>query len=211
MEETDSKAVPRRIAGSPVYFKSVAEIPEPDPTALRRKAPQGLDYDDTDYLSGSNTLLRPGIVLASSLIKGDDDGLTKDEWKSTTSGIMVANDNGEHFITITTNGFEDDGLVYHPNLLTGRVIGRVVEVLPGTSISMMKLNPGLEYVNKTFGRVENPAGDGLRGLVPCFPPHMRTYDIHSMNRPFFRSCEGSMLGVGIRLEECYDVSYVLHE
>ena len=103
LEETDSKAVSRRIAGSPVYFKSAGEDPELDPAALRRKAPQGLDYDDTDYLSESNTLLRPGIMLASSLIKGNKNGQTKDEWKyvqqesnaatqaSTNQNIFTAN------------------------------------------------------------------------------------------------------------------------
>lgn len=210
LEETDSKAVPRRIARSPVYFKSAAEDPELDPAALRRKALQGLDYDDTDYLSESNTLLRPGIMLASSLIKGNKNGQTKDEWKSTTSGIMVANDKGEIFITVATHGFENDGLVYHPNPLTGRVIGRVVDVLPGTDISIVKLESGLEYLNETFGTAENPAGDTLSGLAPGFAPHTRTYDMLSMNNPFSGSCDGSILGVGLRLEGS-NASYVLHE
>ena len=50
-------------------------------------------------------------------------------WKTTTSGILVANIAEEIFITVASHGFEDDGLIYHPNPKHGKVIGRIITIL----------------------------------------------------------------------------------
>ena len=63
------------------FYKSQAESPFPDPAALWNKTPHGIEYDDTVYTTTPNALLRPGIMLSSSV--------SQLGFKSTTSGILV--------------------------------------------------------------------------------------------------------------------------
>ena len=124
--------------------------------------------------------------------------------------VLVVNKDGHPFITVATHGFEADGLVYHPNPVTGSVIGRIVEHLPGTDISLVKLNPGLRYTNHTFGSEANPDGIGTSGISPGYPPHLRTYDFITMDNPYSGFSEGSVLVTGYKLPEGGGTEYVRH-
>lgn len=207
---TEIKPLPSRIASSPAFYRTMSEAPDPDPAAPRSKPPQGVEYDDTTYTTAPNAL-RPGIMLSSSVRTILRNGVSEEIFKTTTSGILVTNRKGQMFITVATHGFEEDGLVYHPTPHKGTVIGRIIESLPGTDISVAILNPGLRYVNETFGTDAEPDGIRINGISPAYPPHLRTYDALTMNNPFSGSCEGVTMALGARISGEGDQDYVAHE
>lgn len=210
-DETEFQFLPFRIASRPAYYRTFSEAPDPDPAALRSKPASGVQFDDTKYTGAPDALLRPGIMLSSSLRTITKDGKTEETYKTTTSGILVANQNGEIFITVATHGFEDDGLVYHPDPHKGTVIGRIVDALSGTDISIAKLDAGLHYVNETFGTATEPNGVRLSGISPGYAPHLLAYDELFMNTPLNGGCEGSVLALGARVEGAIGKKYIRHE
>jgi hypothetical protein len=210
-DDADLKVLPSFVAHQVCFYKFQSEDPDPGPSALGAKVPQGVKYDDTLYATTPNALLRPGIMVSSSIRLVETDGKTEETFKITTSGILVVDRHGQLFITVATHGFEDDGLVYHPTPVKGSVIGRIVDRLPGTDISIVKLNSGLRYVNETFGTTDNPGGIRASGISPCYPPHLRAYDLITMDNPFSGSCHGFVLGLGGIIPEEGDKDYVLHE
>ncbi|KAI9716646.1 MAG: hypothetical protein M1812_005184 [Candelaria pacifica] len=202
-DESDIKQLPMSIANSPVFYQKLSEVPDPDPPALHIEPPQGIEYDNKVYTESTNAPLRPGIMLTSS-----DSQRT---FKTTTSGILVANNAGEHFITVSTHGFNKDGLVYHPNP-KGTLIGKVVLSLPDTDISIVKLNAGLRYVNETFRTAAaQPQGIRNNGISPDYAPRLRTFDPLIMDKPFTGRSEGIVMGVGARITDLKAAKYVLHQ
>jgi hypothetical protein len=210
-DNADLNVLPYFIACQVCYYKFQSEEPDLDPSALRSKVPQGVEYDDTLYATTSNALLRPGIMVSSSICSVTEDGKIEKTFKTTTSGILVVNCHGQPFITVATHGFEDDGLVYHPNPVKGSVIGKIVDRLPGTDISIVKLNSGLRYVNETFGTNDNPNGIKTNGISPCYPPHLKAFKRLTMDNPFSGSCAGLVLGFGARIPGEGDRDYVRHQ
>jgi hypothetical protein len=208
---TDLKVLPWVIANQVCFYKFQSEDPDPDPSALRSKVPQDVEYDDTLYATTSNALLRPGIMVSSSIRVVTKDGKTEETFKTTTSGILVVDRHGQPFITVATHGFEDDGLVYHRNPVKGLVIGKIVDQLPGTDISIVKLNSGLRYVNETFGTKDNPDGIKTNGISPCYPPHLRVFDLIAMDNPFSGSCNGLVLALGAKIPWEEDRDFVMHK
>lgn len=200
-DHTDIKLLPSRIASSPAFYRTVSEAVDPDPAALRHKSPEGIQYDDTVYATAPNALLRPGIMLSSSLRTIIKDGQHEETFKTTTSGILVANEKGEIFITVATRGSEQDGLIYHPKPTNGQVIGMVIKDLPGTDISVARLNAGLRYINETFGTAAEPEGITMSGISPGDPPDLRVYDDLTMNNPFSGGCEGLTMAIGAKIPE----------
>jgi len=209
-DDTDLNRVPKVLAGQACCYRFKSKISNSDHAALRAKVPRGVDFDDTDYVTAPDALLRPGIMVCSSVSTTTDNGQLIDMYKKTTSGILVVNKDGETFITVATHGFEADGLVYHPNPIRGSVIGRIVEHLPGTDISVVKLNSGLRYTNHTFGSEMKPDGIKTSGISPCYPPHLRRYDFLSMDNPYSGFAEGTVLAVGFKLAEEGETDYVHH-
>ena len=203
-DETDIKLVPCRIASSPAFYRTISENPDPDPAAaLRSKAPPGVEYDDTVYTTTPNALLRPGIMLSSSV--------SEEGFKTSTSGILVVDRNGQLFITVATHGFEADGVVYHPNPHKGSVIGQIMKSLPGTDISLAKLNPGLRYINETFKTHAEPNEIQLNEISSVYPPHLRCYDALTMDNPFSGRYEGVTMASGARIPEEGAKNYVTHQ
>jgi hypothetical protein len=198
-DATDLRRVPRALGGQACLYEFKSEVLDPDPSALRVRVPQGADFDDLTYITTPDALLRPGIMVTSSLRTITENGEMIDVYKKTTSGILVVNKDGDPFITVATHGFEADGLVYHPNPVTESVIGRIIEHLPGTGISVMKLNPGLRYTNHMFGSEVNPDGIETSGISPGYPPHLRTYDFITMDNPYSGFSEGSVLATGYKI------------
>lgn len=62
-------------------------------------------------------------------------------------GILVVDEQGELSVTVATHGFETDRLIHHPNPISGSFISKIVRNLPGTDISVAKLNTDLRYTN----------------------------------------------------------------
>jgi len=209
---TEIKLLPSRIASSPAFYRTISEAPNFDIAALRSKPPQGVEYDDTTYTTAPNALLCPGIMLSSSVRTITQNGESQETFTTTTSGILVTDREGQILITVATHGFDEDGLVYHPNPHTGTVIGRIRGSLPDTDISVARLNPGLRYVNETFGTDAAPDGIRMNGLSPFYyPPHLRVYDALTMNNPFSGSCEGLTMALGATIPEDGDREYVAHQ
>lgn len=208
-ERVDRKVLPSFICSNAAFYKFASEIAYPDPSVLREKAPQGTEFDNSLYVTSLNALLRPGIILGSSAVRGVGD--SKLCYKQTSSGILVKDQQGSLFITVASHGFEDDGLVYHPDPDTGVIIGKIVKDLPGTGISLAKLNPGLRYVNETFRTSGHPLGIQVDGISPGHSPQLRSFDTISMNNPFSGDCGGLVFGLGCIIPEDSDHDYVQHQ
>lgn len=210
----DIKQLPFRLANSPVFYQTVAEAPDGDPAALRIKTPKDENFDDSRYVTAPDALLRPGIIVSSSLYTIVRDGKIFEVWDSTTSGILVANTKGEIFITVATHGFGSDGLVWHPDPRTGEVIGNIIESIPHTDISIVKLKAGLRYVSETFGTPNEPEGTRISGITTPHAPHLRIYDTLIMNNPYTGKSEGIVLALGARIVDDAtggELFYIKHE
>ena len=210
---TDIQLLPSRIASSPAFYRTVSEAPDPDSDsrALRSQPPQAVEFDGTIYTNTPNALLRPGIMLSSSVRTIVTNGKSEESFKTTTSGILVTNREGQIFITVATHGFEDDGLIYHPNPHKGTVIGRIIDSLPRTHISIARLNPGLRYVDETFASYAETDGIRMSGISAAYPPHLRVYEALTRNNPFSGNCEGLTLALGATVPGEGDKEYVVHE
>jgi hypothetical protein len=139
-----------------------------------------------------------------------DNGQSVNIYKKTTSSILVVNKDGEPFITVAMNSFKADGLIYHPNPITGSVIGRIVKHLPSTNISVVKLNSGLRYTNYTFGLEINPDGIKTSSISPGYPPHLQRYNILSMDNPYSGYAEGTVLAPGLKATGEGETDYVYY-
>ena len=207
---TDLRRVPRGLAGQSCCYKFESEMVSLEPAAVRAKVPRGIAFDDSDYATGSDALLRPGIMVTSSPWIASENGEPREIYKQTTSGILVVDDQGEPFVTVATHGFQTDGLIFHPNPISGSVVGKIVRSLPGTDISLAKLNTGLRYYNQTFGTDANPEGVEMIGLSPGYPPHLRRYDPLHMNNPYMGYSEGTVISVGLKLDTEGEINYIRH-
>ena len=206
-QNIDVKQLPFLIAGSPAFYKAAPETPLQEPAALRNKPPKGTEYDDSLYAVAPDALLRPGVMLGSSItiVNGEEC------FKTTTSGVLIVDQQGKLFITVATHGFESDGLVYHPNPHNGQIIGQIVGEIPNTDISLARLKTGLRYVNETFGNFDEPEGMRISGISAGRPPHLLNYELISMNNPFAGSCDGIILGLGIKVPDYGDKDFIKHQ
>ena len=190
-EGTDMKLFSFRIASSPAfYIEPYQKIQIP---IQQRLGPRRRTASNTMILSTQANrmpLLRPGIMLSSSIRTVVKNGKSEEVFKTTTSGILVTDRNGHLFITVAMHGFEEDGVIYHPNPHKGSVIGQKIETFPGTDISIARLNPGLRYINETFGTQAAPDGVLLNGISSAYTMHLQVYNNLTMNNPFSGSCEG---------------------
>ena len=123
VEEIDPTLLPAQIGRRPTWYRNVAENLDPDPVALWIKMPSDVDFDDGGYVTTTDAVLRPGIMLSSSAYFASNSGQIEESWKASTSGVLVANRSGEMFVAVASHGFEDGGLVYHPNPNMGKSLG----------------------------------------------------------------------------------------
>ncbi|KAL9596074.1 MAG: hypothetical protein Q9219_006021 [cf. Caloplaca sp. 3 TL-2023] len=198
-DTVDWNCLPTRIGDAPCFYRTESELSDVDLAVLRRKPPKGMQFDDTDYYINENALLRPGIMLSSSKFSVTENGETNEQFYTTSSGILVADRYGQIFITVAAHGFREDREVYHPNPITGRLIGTIVEELFGTDIAVARLNPGIRYTNDIFRSEEDPAGFLIKGIAPSYPPYLKIYDEVTMNNPFTGSSEGTLMALGARI------------
>lgn len=189
--------MPSFLAGQGCHYRfSDSEVGLP--AALQGKIPTGIQHDNTTYADEVVSILRPGIIVSSSATPSRVDGKEFNNFKSTTSGLMVVNQDGENFIAMAAHGFEEDGLVRHPTPHQGKIIGNAVESIADTDIAMVKPKQGLRYPNHTLGSAENPVGKAMVGLSPNYPPHTLIGDIISMDNPYSGFCEGQIFALGAK-------------
>lgn len=205
---TACQKMPSFLAGQGCYYQ-FSESGAGSPAALRGKHPHGIQYDNTAYADEVGSILRPGIMVSSSATPPTVDGKEVIHFKSTTSGLMVVNQDGEKFITMAAHGFEEDGLVWHPTPHQGKIIGNIVELIPDTDIAIVKLNKGLRYTNHTFGTPQNPDGKAMVGLSPNLPIQTLIGDIVSMDNPYSGFCEGQVIALGVKMADS-GTRYITH-
>src|SRR5271156_756646 len=169
-------AHPIRIAGCAVYvqFHSVT-------TAARRmKIPTGTHTNTNDYLAHADCTLRPGVMFSSVHGNGT-------QYLSTTSGLLVKDAEGHHYVACALHGFLSDGIVFHPDPIRGRPIGKR---FPNVNVGLVRLEPGIRYTNEFFESEEG----GASGVTPHHFATSKMGDIVEMENPFSGSCAGSVVG-----------------
>lgn len=97
--DTDPKSVPRGLVGQVCCYKYESEIIDLEPAAFRAKVPRGIEFDDSDYASEPDTLLRPGIRVTSSPWTATENGESHNMYKQMTSGMLVVDEHGKSIIT----------------------------------------------------------------------------------------------------------------
>ena len=121
-DNMDLEHVPRALVGQACCYRFESEICNSDYVTLQTKVPKGINFNNTNYYTIPDALLRPSIVVISLVLITTDNGQLINMYKKITSGILVVNKDGEPFTIVVTHGFEADGLVYHPNPIMGSVI-----------------------------------------------------------------------------------------
>ena len=177
--------IPYRIAGCGVYvqFHSVT-------TAARRmKIPTGTHTDTNDYLAHTDRTLRPGVMFSS--IHGNGT-----QYLSTTSGLLVKDAEGHHYVTCALQGFLSEDIVFHPDPIRGRPIGKVVQRFPNANVGLVRLEPGIRYTNEFFESKEG----GVSGVTPRRFATSEVGDVVEMDNPFNGSCAGITVGKNFILE-----------
>jgi len=194
-DDTNIKPLPCKVAGHACGYHFASQAPRQDPAALRAKKPDGTVYDDSSYDRNPAQPLRPGVMLSSSM----DHGI----FSSSSSGILVADEDGSMFITASSHTFATDNKVYHPKPW-GRQIGTVHHKIPYTDISLVKLNSGIRYLNEAFGVEADVNGTRMAGILTYSQntPSLecRAGDDIWMDNPFSGRCEGTFLGPSLKVE-----------
>lgn len=197
---TDIKVVPRTIGHHVCHYQWALQTVDTGEAALEAITPEGVIFDISRYDDMPDALLRPGIMVSSSVSNVHaEDGTTTASYKSATSGILVADKNGEPFVTVASHCFNQDGDVYHPKPNTGTIIGKVLNTLGDTDLSIVRLKKGLRYTNETFG-APNRRASKITGINPGMSPHLRIGDELTMENPFSGFCEATYMGPGGSVE-----------
>jgi len=179
----DLTEIPYRIAGCGVYvqFHSV--------TTAARRMNVPFDKDTNDYLAHADRTLRPGMMFSSSFL---DNGA---QYLSTTSGLLVKDAEGQHYVTCALHGFLKDGIVFHPDPIKGRQIGKVVQRFPNVDVGLVRLEPGIRYTNEFF------ESEGETSSVTPRRFAVSEYgDCLKMDNPYSGSCAAIVVGVNHILE-----------
>ena len=179
----DLTEIPYRIAGCSVYvqFHSV--------TTAARRMNVPFDKDTNDYLAHADRTLRPGVMFSSSFCDNSTQHL------STTSGLLVKDAEGQHYVTCALHGFLEDGIVFHPDPIKGRQIGKVVQRFPNVDVGLVRLEPGIRYTNEFF-----ESRSGASGVTPRRFTLSKYGDCLEMDNPYSGSCAATVVGVNSVLE-----------
>ena len=192
------KQLPVMIANCFVGYLRDEELKRPhwaDKQAKRLVSPQpeqGIT-DDTPY-----DILRPGVVVCSQTIKDN----AHPAWLATTSGVQVQNSAGDRFMTAASHGIGIDEQVWQiASQGPKRLVGKAVQEISFTDISLVQLGEDIIFSNETF---ENSAGH-----VPQFtrlfgedPASDKTVDgICYLNSPYTGSMDGVVVMNSVKLEK----------
>ncbi|ROW11787.1 hypothetical protein VPNG_04952 [Cytospora leucostoma] len=216
------RRLPTRIAGRFVGYFRNTDLGKPlwaDLPARRIITPQPAQgiIDDTQY-----DILRPGICICSEAQK--DHG--HPTWFSTTSGILVENSAGDRFMTAASHGIDATSWktpgIWQVGSGDSRYLGEAVQEISFTDVSLVKLGPGIDFINEPF---ENSAGE-----VPRFtrlfgedPSDTVVAGLCYFDSPYTGQMEGVVVMISVRIESSphptedslqyvvYDWSYVGQE
>jgi hypothetical protein len=99
-------------------------------------------------------------------------------------------------VTCALHGFLSDGIVFHPDPIRGRPIGKVVQRFPNVDVGLVRLKSGIRYTNEFF---ESEEGE-TSGVTPRRFATSKTSHIVEMDNPFSGSCAGIVMGRNYILE-----------
>ena len=118
----------------------------------RQTKPEPFVQDTSDYLSlfGENC---PGVRVTSATIA--DDGSHLPGSMSTTAGILLRDNHGNQRLTVSNHGFQNRKEVFHPTE-TSKLIGEIDERWEHLGIALVKLNPSINFTNKTYFEAKAP-------------------------------------------------------
>ncbi|OQE02700.1 hypothetical protein PENVUL_c039G02126 [Penicillium vulpinum] len=132
------QAVPNSIAQCQCFYLFESEIERPiQLSADHLKQVPAAAIDDAQY-----QILRPGVALSSARN-------TLGESSCTSSGVLVQNNSGDRYMTASSHGIPEEGMIYHPTS-SGLEIGKPIIGLANTDIALVKLNDGVQFVNEPF-------------------------------------------------------------
>ena len=118
------------------------------------------------------------------------------QYLSITSGLLVEDAQGHRYVTCALHGFLSDGIVFHPDPIRGRPIGKVVQSFPNADVGLVRLEPGIRYTNEFFESKEGR----VSGVTPRRFATSEMGDIIEMDNPFNGSCAGITVGRNYVLE-----------
>jgi hypothetical protein len=189
--------LPGRIAGCFTGYLHDREIHRPkwvDRKAKREIEPHPVMgvVDTTAY-----EVVRPGVMICSKALKDHGHPATY----STTSGVLVKNVVGNRFMTAAAHGIGENETVYQP-LTDGekKVLGRTVQEISFTDVSLVALEDGVEFINENFEnssgvvpRLTRLFGENPDGALLSFTP---VY----LNSPYTGNMEGSLVASSLKVE-----------
>jgi hypothetical protein len=131
------------------------------------------------------------LCFEPSGARDEKGNLIRDEM-FTTSGVLVRDNVGNAYMTVSAHGFPNDGEVWHSNP-NGEVVADLVRELSGTDVALAKLRPDVHFVYETFEHDIHPRGVLLSKFVA--PGVMRKGDFVWMDSPYTGLLDGTFQGV----------------
>lgn len=189
--------LPAKIADCWVGYMRDEELKRPqwaDWPAKRLINPRPTEgiIDDAPY-----DTMRPGVIVCSQTFKDN----AHPAWFATTSGVEVQNSAGDRFMTAASHGIgENEYLWQIASQGRKKVLGRAVQEISFTDVSMIQLGEAITFTNETF---ENSAGE-----VPQFTRLFGEDEVNDetvdgncyLNSPYTGSMDGVIVMNSVRYE-----------
>lgn len=143
-------------------------------------------------------VLRPGAIISSRLENNDSPVIA-----STTTGVLVADKDGNSYITAATHRIGDTGIVRTPN--SDKIIGMASKDIPRTDICLVELNDDVEFENKPFVTTK---GAPLELTRLANADDDFTQDTCFLDSSFTGLMIGSVVAKSLKVEEFGGVSHI---
>lgn len=163
--------------------------------------PDPLIQDTSNYLSMFDEIC-PGVRVTSATIA--DDGSHLPGSMSTTAGILLRDNHGNQRLTVSNHGFQNRKDVFHPTE-TSNPIGEIDERWEHLDIALVKLNPSINFTNKTYFEAKAPR----RLLSSHEIPYGVYFSVDGMSTGVvFMQAEGTTMEIPRRPPRMTKIKYV---
>ncbi|EPE06488.1 hypothetical protein F503_02616 [Ophiostoma piceae UAMH 11346] len=184
---TDMTKLPCRAAEITCMYMFEHEMQRPTPLHVRpgtEDAGHDAAVDDSNYKT-----LQPGVKVCSDFVLDSQASL------STTLGARVCDQDGNHYITISADGFFDriGAEVFHPSREHGRLVGHMTKRIGNTGVGLLSLCRGESYVNESFASTDSNAPSHVTGLRSA-----KQFDVVAMDSPYTGYFEGHVMATSRR-------------
>ena len=155
---TNTDKLPWKVANIQCFYTYDDEMGRPSiPQACRLQDPTPGNPDNAHYHS-----LQPGLRVTSDYLPS-----RPGTFLSTTTGVLVQDEVGNEFMTVTAHGFPSEcgTKVTHPAPTGGRDIGELTMELAYTDLALVKLHDTEKFSNTMFQTEQTPEPVQLKRLV----------------------------------------------